>query len=109
MSLTTITLSANITKPKDVGYLAITTGDGEGLLCKLSTTAPETGVNPQIIEISSDTDYYWSYQTGQTAADGTMVKVLARQIVRAEITNSTGLSMYMRSSSGTAKMSVVQV
>lgn len=109
MALTTITLAANTTKPKDVGYLAITTGAGEGLLAKLSTTSPETGVNAQIIEISSDTDYYWSYQDSQTAADGTMVKVLARQIVRAEVTNSTGLTMYMRSSAGTAKMSVVQV
>ncbi len=109
MSLTTVTLLSNTTKPKDVGYLAITTGDGEGLLCKLSAVLPETGVNPQIIEISSDTDYYWSFQSGQTAADGTMVKVLARQIVRAEVTNTTGLTMYMRSSAGTAKMSVVQV
>lgn len=108
MALTALVLTANTTKPKDVKYLAITTGDGEGLAATLSSTSPETGVNPQIIEISSDTDYYWSCQSGQTAADGTMVKVLARQIVRAEVTGA-GLTMYMRSSSGTAKMSVVQV
>lgn len=109
MALTTVTLTANTTKPKDVGYLAITTGDGEGLLAKLSAVLPETGVNPQIIEIRSDTDYYWSFQIGQTAADGTMVKQLAREVLRCEVTSTTGLTMYMRSSAGTAKMSVVQV
>lgn len=112
MALTTVTLTANTTKPKDVGYLAISTGTGEGLLAKLtaaSAGSSETGVNPQIIEIVSDTDYYWSFQDSQTAADGTMVKVLARQVVRCEITNTTGLTMYMRASTGTAKMSVVQV
>ena len=108
MALTDLVLSANTTKPKDVKYLVITMGDSEGLAATLSTTAPENGVSPQIIEISSDTDYYWSYQSGQTAADGTMVKVLARQIVRCEVTGA-GLNIYMRSSSGTAKMSVVQV
>lgn len=108
MALTSVVLTANIAKPKDVGYLAITTGDNEGLAATLSATVPENGVSPQVIEITSDTAYFWSYQSGQTAAAGTMVPVLAYEKLRAEVT-ARGLNLYMRSSTGTAKMSVVQV
>lgn len=108
MALTAVKLYENAVRPKDQGYLAISTGDGEGVLLTLDATAPNTGVFAQVAEISSDTAYYWSFQAGQTAADGTMVYMGARDKLRVEVTGA-GLSIYMRSSTGTAKMSVVQV
>ncbi len=109
MALTSVVLYENATKPKDQGYLAITTGDNEGVVLTLDATAPNTGVNIQVAEITSDTAYFWSYRSGQTAAAGTMVPVLAYEKLRVEVPGGSGLSLYMRSSIGTAKMSVVQI
>lgn len=108
MALTAAVLSSANVKPKDVAYLSIGTGNTVGVALSLDATAPANGITPQIAEIRSDTDFYWSYQDTQTAADGTMVKQLAREVLRVEV-GAAGLNIYMKASTGTAKMSVVQV
>lgn len=105
MALTPVAIDPKTVVPKDIRYLALSAGAGQGFSFTIST-ADGSSTSPKVVRIVGDADWFWSFQDSQAVATTAMVRVRADQPERVQV-GPQGLTLYCNVASGTSNLMVV--